>query len=89
MVTGSFLFEELSMIKIAHEAPLSIFEQVQAVTDYDYCLVNLYDEDQRYRSKFKQAIAKGREVYIDNAIFEVGTAFEADAFANHVVDIFF
>ena len=26
-------------MKIAHEAPLSIFDKVQEVTDYDYALV--------------------------------------------------
>ena len=33
-------------IKIAHEAPLSIFDEVQDQTDYDYALVHLFDESE-------------------------------------------
>ena len=35
-------------MKIAHEAPLSIFDKVQAVTDYDYALVHLFEESEEY-----------------------------------------
>lgn len=68
-------------MKIAHEAPLSIFDEVQAKTDYDYCLVNLLEENQAYEKKFHECVAKGREVILDNAIFELGEAFEPNAFA--------
>ena len=51
------------MIKIAHEAPLDIFEEVQRFTDYDYALVHLLEENPRYRDTFERAIKKGREVY--------------------------
>ena len=34
------------MIKIAHEAPKSIFHVVQKATDYDYALVHLLEEDE-------------------------------------------
>ena len=36
------------MIKIAHESPKSIFEDVQKQTDYDYALVHLFEEDEEY-----------------------------------------
>ena len=36
------------MIKIAHEAPLSIFNKVQEVTDYDYALVHLFEHNHNY-----------------------------------------
>jgi hypothetical protein len=36
------------MIKIAHESPKSIFKEVQKVTDYDYALVHLFEEDPEY-----------------------------------------
>jgi nitrate reductase NapAB chaperone NapD len=68
-------------IKIAHEAPKSIFEDVQKVTDYDYCLVHLLEEDEEYLNQFKEAIKKGREVILDNSIFELEEAFDADRFA--------
>ena len=52
------------MIKIAHESPKSIFDDVQKVTDYDYALVHLLEEDEQYLKHFQQAIKKGREVIL-------------------------
>lgn len=72
------------MIKIAHESPKSIFEEVQRITDYDYALVHLFEEDLEYLSKFENALAKGREVILDNSIFELEEAFDAEKFAGWV-----
>ena len=69
------------MIKIAHEAPLDIFDEVQRLTDYDYALVHLLEENGRYRDTFERAVTRGREVILDNSIFELEEAFEADRFA--------
>ena len=69
------------MIKIAHEAPIDIFEEVQRYTDYDYALVHLLEQNGRYRDTFEKAVKKGREVILDNSIFELEEAFEADRFA--------
>ena len=69
------------MIKIAHESPKSIFQTIQRHTDYDYALVHLFEEDQEYLKLFKNAILKGREVILDNSIFELEEAFDADRFA--------
>ena len=69
------------MIKIAHEAPLDIFDEIQSKTDYDYALVHLLEQNSRYRDTFVNAIRKGREVILDNSIFELEEAFEADRFA--------
>jgi len=69
------------MIKIAHEAPKAIFNRIQEVTDYDYALVHLFEEDPEYLQKFKDALAAGREVILDNSIFELEEAFDADRFA--------
>lgn len=63
-------------IRIAHEAPKKLFEYVQSQTDYDYCLINLYEEDQEYAELFNEAVKSGREVILDNSIFELGTAFD-------------
>lgn len=69
------------MIKIAHESPKSIFSKVQKVTDYDYALVHLFEEDTDYLNKFKAASAAGREIILDNSIFELEEAFDAKRFA--------
>ena len=69
------------MIKIAHESPIDIFDEVQRLTDYDYALVHLLEENSRYRDIFENAIKKGREVILDNSIFELEEAFEPERFA--------
>lgn len=67
-------------IRIAHEAPKAIFREIQKRTDYDYALVHLFEEDPEYLQMFKDAVAKGREVILDNSIFELGTAFDPEKF---------
>ena len=75
------------MIKIAHESPKSIFNVVQKYTDYDYALVHLFEEDKEYLQHFKDAVAKGREVILDNSIFELEEAFDADRFAYWIKEL--
>lgn len=72
-------------MKIAHEAPLSIFDKVQVKTDYDYALVHLFEENEEYYNKFVKAKNDGREVLLDNSIFELGTAFNGDTYANWII----
>ena len=68
-------------MKIAHEAPLSIFDKVQEVTDYDYALVHMFEENKAYFDVFVKALENGREVILDNSIFELGEAFDAKKYA--------
>ena len=75
------------MIKIAHEAPKGIFDDIQKLTDYDYALVHLLEEDEEYLRLFERAIKKGREVILDNSIFELEEAFDAEKFAYWVKKI--
>ena len=70
-------------VKIAHEAPKSIFKKVQERTDYDYALVHLL-EDPEYLKLFEDAINEGREVILDNSIFELGSAFDMHKFHSWV-----
>ena len=77
----------MSKIRIAHESPKSIFPEVQQHTDYDYALVHLFEEDEEYLQQFKDAVAKGREVILDNSIFELEEAFDADKFAKWVKEL--
>lgn len=72
------------MIKTFHEAPKSIFRAVQSMTDGDYALVNLFAEDEEYYQMFKEAVRNGREVILDNGVFELGEAWNADQFASWV-----
>lgn len=72
------------MIKTFHEAPKCIFRQVQGMTDGDYALVNLFAEDEEYFNLFKKAVTRDREVILDNGVFELGSAWDADEFAGWV-----
>ena len=75
------------MIKIAHESPKSIFKQVQNYTNYDYALVHLFEEDKEYYNLFVDAIQNGREVILDNSIFELEEAFDAKRFTYWVNEL--
>lgn len=68
-------------MKIAHEAPLSIFDKVQQLTDYDYFLVHLFEENVSYLEKAMECVGNGRETILDNSIFELGTSWNPDRFA--------
>lgn len=67
-------------MKIFHEAPNSIFNFVQHLTDGDYCLVHLMDENEVYKKIFMEASASGREIILDNSIFELGEAYDEDRY---------
>lgn len=75
------------MIKIAHESPIGLFNYVQSKTDYDYALVHLLEENEAYHKLFVDAIAEGREVILDNSIFELGEAFNMKKFFNWVNEL--
>lgn len=68
-------------MRIAHEAPLCVFDQVQRMTDYDYFLVHLFEENPLYLRKILEARGVlDRHVILDNSIFELGTAFDPERF---------
>lgn len=77
----------MSKIRIAHEAPKSIFQEVEKLTDYSYALVHLFEEDEGYLDFFKQSVKKGREVILDNSIFELEEAFDADRFSYWIEEL--
>lgn len=72
------------MIKIAHEAPIAIFNHIQVRTDYDYALVHLFEENAIYLDVFENAKRAGREIILDNSIFELGHSFDAEKFATWI-----
>jgi hypothetical protein len=71
-------------IKRFHEAPISIFDRVQGITDGDYFLVHLFEQSPEYLQKYYRAKEQGRETILDNSIFELGEAFDMDSFADWV-----
>lgn len=65
---------------IFHEAPNSIFRQVQEMTDGDYCLVHLMDENETYRDLFLESASYGNHIMLDNSIFELGEAYDSERY---------
>lgn len=72
------------MIKRYHEAPKSIFSKVQQRTQGDYALVHLFETDPEYFNMFKDAVNSGRDVILDNSIFELGESFEHEAYVRWI-----
>lgn len=68
-------------IKRYHEAPKSIFKEVQKYTDGDYALVHLFETDREYYNMFAKAVADGRDVILDNSLFELREQFDPDRYA--------
>jgi len=74
----------MSRIKIAHEAPISIFNEIESITDYSYALVHLFEENEEYYFRFRTAAKIGREIILDNSILELGEAFDSKRFAHWI-----
>ena len=65
---------------IFHEAPNAIFRNVQEMTDGDYCLVHLMDENEAYRDLFLESANYGNHIMLDNSIFELGEAYDSERY---------
>ena len=72
---------------ISHESPISILEKSQLYNSYDYALVHLFETHPEYYDYFKNSIKLGREVLLDNSIFELGESFDSDKFAKYVKEL--
>jgi len=72
---------------IFHEAPNSIFTQVQEMTDGDYCLVHLMDENETYRDLFLESSAYGNHIMLDNSIFELGEAYDSERYFHWINEL--
>ena len=74
-------------ILVAHESPISMLDHSITYNDYDYALVHLFETHPNYYDFFKKSLKHGRQVLLDNSIFELGKAFDADKFANYVKEL--
>lgn len=74
-------------MKISHESPLCLLEESRKYNDYDYCLVHLFETEPTYLQFFKDSLTQGRTVLLDNSIFELGTAFDSDRYAQWIKDL--
>lgn len=74
-------------ILVSHETPISMLEESVGYNDYDYALVHLFETKPEYYDFFKKSVERGRQVLLDNSIFELGTAFNGDKFAKYVKEL--
>lgn len=71
-------------MKISHESPLVLLEESRKFNDYDYALVHLFDNNPIYYNFFIESLKMGREVILDNSVFELGEAYDADVFVEWI-----
>ena len=74
-------------ILVSHESPISIIDSSRGYNDYDYALVHLLETHPAYYNFFKVSKAQGREILLDNSIFELGKSFDAEKFAKYVTEL--
>jgi len=72
---------------ISHEVPKCLFKSSLEFNDYDYALVHLFDKDPEYLKFYKDCVAQGRHVLLDNSIFELGEAYDNKSFAKWVEEL--
>lgn len=77
----------MNKIKVSHESPLQLLELSREYNDYDYCLVHLLEQHPKYHDFFFESKKIGRHILLDNSIFELGTAFDIDKFAEWVTKL--
>lgn len=74
-------------IQVSHESPISILDHSVAYNDYDYALVHLFETHPGYYDFFKKSLRAGRQVLLDNSIFELGKSFDPAKFAKYVEEL--
>ena len=71
-------------IKVSHESPIALLPESVEYNDYQYCLVHLMEEQEEYKEwfleKYRAKVPNG-EILLDNSIFELKEAFDADKYA--------
>ncbi len=72
---------------VSHESPISILEKSWTYNDYDYALVHLFETQPEYFNFFKYSLAAGREVLLDNSIFELGESFDPKKYCKYAEEL--
>jgi len=72
---------------VSHESPISFLKESRKYNDYDYALVHLFETHPVYYQFFKDSINLGRQVLLDNSIFELGESFDSEKFAKYAKEL--
>ena len=70
------------MIKISHEFPKNYYLEgfTEDLVDYQYCLAHRFQSSPGYRYYFYKYKYQGGEVYLDNSLYELGSAFSGSEY---------
>jgi len=69
---------------ISHEVPIDLLNKSLGFNDYNYCLVHLCELHKDYELFYQASRTNGKELLLDNSIFELGKAFDPSKFAHYV-----
>lgn len=72
---------------ISHEVPISLLKNSKKFNDYDYCLVHLIDLYPEYKQYYIDAVKKGRQVLLDNSLFELGDSVSSYKLVKGILEI--
>lgn len=70
-------------MKIAHESPIEMMGAVRGMTDYDYALGHMF-HNQDYFNFFVDSLRVGREVILDNGLYELGKPMNEPEFVEQI-----
>lgn len=70
------------MIRISHEMPLFMLKNgdEEKYNDYGYALVHLFECNEEYYNYYVNLLRNGKQVYLDNSVFELEKAFDVERF---------
>jgi len=74
-------------MKVSHEVPLRMLSNSRSFNDYDYALVHLFGDYPEYHKFYKESLMLGREVILDNSLFELGKAWDSNLFIQAIKDL--
>lgn len=69
---------------ISHEVPINMLQMSRGFNDYDYALVHLFEDHPDYFEFYKESVAMGRRVILDNSLYELGEAFDMAEYAKWI-----
>lgn len=72
---------------ISHETPIELLNVFARINDYDYALVHLFEYPE-YREFFERSLKRGRKVYLDNSIFELGKSFDIEKYSKLAIELY-
>ncbi len=76
-------------MRFSHEVPKQLLQTSRFFNDFDYALDILFDDDEYYNF-FKESIKLGREVWLDNSLYErriKGIDFDIPKYIEYIEDL--